>query len=198
MAENRPQLGALIATIGAALLAVSVFLPWYALSLTASGAASAQQGLNNLAQQYGNTAFQSQARTVGAGFSALAGQPVATLSAHQALKYLSVLLLILAAIAFVAALLSLVGAAPSQTGGGQIALVGLVAALCVLYRIVAPPVSEEGVLAVSLSWGSWLALGSSLAIIAGGLRPHRVGSAKPSTAELEKAWAGLSGWTPGA
>jgi hypothetical protein len=194
MAEDRPRTGALIAAVGAALLAVSVFQPWYALTLTASGAASAQQALNNVALQFGNAAFQSQAKGLGSGFNAFAGHQLATLSAHQALKYLYVVLLILAAVAFVSALSRLAGA--SQASGGQIALVGLMATLCVLFRMVAKPVAEEEVFSLSLSWGIWLALGSCFAIIIGGAWPRHAGSTKASAATRDKALEALSGWTP--
>jgi hypothetical protein len=174
MAGDRPRTGALIATVGAALLAVSVFLPWYSLTLTANGAASAQQALDNVTLQFGNAAFQSQAKSLGSGFNAFAGHQLATLSAHQALKDLYVVLLILAAVAFASALSCLAGA--SHASGGQIALVGLMAALCVLFRMVAKPVAEAEVFSLSLSWGIWLALGSCIAIIAGGAWPRHTGS----------------------
>jgi hypothetical protein len=53
MRELTPS-GSLLAAAGAAMLAVSVFLPWYALTLTANGVAAAQQGLNQAAQLFGN------------------------------------------------------------------------------------------------------------------------------------------------
>jgi hypothetical protein len=194
MVGDRLRFGPLISAIGAALLGVSVFLPWYSVSLTASGAASAQQALNSVAQQFGNATFQAQASTVGAGFNAFAGHQVATLSAHQLLKYISVVLLILAAIALLAALLRLAGASePIQAGGSQIALVGIVATLCVLFRMVERPVPPEDVFSLSLSWGIWLALVSSAAIIVGGLWPTSTSRAAGSP---EQSWDKLSGWTP--
>jgi len=197
MAEDRPRTGPLVVAVGAAVLAVSVFQPWYAVTLTASGVASAQQAINNLAVQYGNAAFQAQARGLGSSFTALAGHQVATLSAHQALKYLHVVLLILAAVAFVWALLHLAGASqPTQASGPQIALIGAMATLCVLFRMVDRPAAQEEVFSLSLSWGAWLALGSSLAIVAGGLWPRHTGPTNPSDATLRKALDGLSGWTP--
>jgi len=171
MAEDGPRIGSLIAAVGAPLLAVSVFQPWYALSVTAAGATSAQQAFSKLAVQFGNAALQSQAQGVASRFNALAGRQVATLSADQALKYAHIVLLILAAAAFVSALSRLAGV--SQVSDGQIALIGL-----------------------SLSWGSWLALGSSLAIAVGGVWPRLTRSATPSAATLGKTWEGLSGWTP--
>lgn len=170
MVEDHLRLGSLISAVGAALLAVSVFLPWYGVTLTASGAASAQQALNNVAQQYGNATFQSQAKVIGLGFGAFTGHQVTTLSAHQALKYLDVILLILAAIAFLAALLRLAGASGSiQTSAGQIAFVGLLATVCVLFRMVERPAPLEEVFSLSLSWGIWLALASSVAVVVGSL-----------------------------
>src|SRR5258708_38961496 len=85
MVDNRLRFGPLLSVLGAALLGGSVFLPWYALSLTPSGAASAQEVLNNVAHTYGNTSFQARASSVGAEFSAFAGHQLATLSAHELL-----------------------------------------------------------------------------------------------------------------
>jgi hypothetical protein len=194
MVEDRRKIGPLISAAGAALLGVSIFLPWYGISITASGAASAQQALNNAAQEFGNAAFQAQAKTVGAGFSAYAGRQVTTLSAHQLLKDLSVLLLILAAIALVMALLRLAAtSAPTLASGSQIVVVGLVAIACVLFRMLDRPAPAEGVFSLSLSWGVWLALGSSVAIVLGGLWPTH---AVRETSSPGVAWDKLSGWTP--
>jgi hypothetical protein len=194
MAEDGPRTGALIAALGAALLAVSVFQPWYGLSLTAAGVASAQQAFNNLALRFGNAALQSQAQGLASRFNAVAGHQVATLSADQALKYMHIVLLILAAAALVSALSRLAGA--SQASGGQIALIGLPATIGVLFRMVAKPVAAEEVFSLSLNWGIWLALGSSLAITVGGVWSYHPRSATPSAATLDKTWEGLSGWTP--
>jgi hypothetical protein len=88
-------------------------------------------------------------------------------TAHQALKDISVILLLLAAVALLASLLRL--ARVSEIGGRQIALVGFVAALCVLFRMLSPPGSHTDLISLSLGWGSWLALASAAAIIGGGL-----------------------------
>jgi hypothetical protein len=199
MIEDRVRLGSLVSVVGAALLAVSVFLPWYGVTLTAGGVASAQQALNNVAQQYGNATFQTQAKAIGLGFSTFTGHQVTTLSAHQALKYLNVILLILAAVAFLVALLRLAGASESsQTGGGQVALVGLLATVCVLFRMVERPAPLEQVFSLSLSWGIWLALASSVAIVIGGLWSTLTSSPNPSASSLAAVWDELSGWTPDA
>lgn len=199
MVEDRLRLGSLVSALGAALLAVSVFLPWYGVSLTAGGVASAQQTLNNVAQQYGNATFQNQAKAIGLGFSAFAGHQLTTLSAHQAFKYLNVILLILAAIAFVVALLRLADVSQSsQTSGGQVALIGLVATACVLFRMVDRPAPVEQVFSLSLGWGIWLALASSVAVVVGSLWSTLTRSQNPSAGSLASAWDGLSGWTPDA
>jgi hypothetical protein len=187
MVDDRVRFGLLVSALGAALLGVSVFLPWYALSLTAGGAASAQQVLNNVAHQYGNTSFQAQASSVSAEFSAFAGHQLATLSAHQLLKDIGPALLILAAIALLAALMQLAGvSAPIQADGGQIALVGIAASLCVLFRMVDPPAHQQAFVSLSLGWGIWLALASSVAIVVGALWPSSAGRAANASAQ---------GWT---
>lgn len=196
MDEDRLRFGPLCAAIGAAVLGVSVFLPWYSLSLTTAGVAYAQQGLNSVAQQFGNAAFQGLANTIGARFNALAGDQVASLSAHQLLKDISVVLLILAAIALVAALLRLAGPPESsQAGGGHIALVGIVAVLCVVFRMVELPIPQEDYFSMSLSWGIWVALGSSAAIVVGGLWS---GGESHAVSAPQQRWDKLSGWTPDA
>ncbi len=169
MVDDRSQLGFLIAAVGAAVLAVSVFLPWYGVSITASGAASAQQELATVAQQYGNTTFQTGASELGAEFSSLAGRQLTTVSAHQALKDISLILLALAGISLLASLLRLAGInGLLEAGGGQIALAGCVAALFVLYRMLTPPGAQTDLVSLSLSWGIWLALLSAAAIAVGG------------------------------
>jgi len=186
----------MIATVGAALLAVSVFLPWYSFRVTAQGAASAQQALESVAAQFGNTAFQDEAKTIGSGFGALAGRQLATVSAHDVFKDFYLVLLILAAIAFFAALARLAGAELSAWGsGGQIALVGLLAALYVAFRMVDRPTPPGEAFTVSLGLGIWLALGSSLAIVVGAMWPNGAGG-QADSAQLAETWEGFSGWTP--
>lgn len=170
MVDDRAPLGLLIAALGAAVLAVSVFLPWYGVSITAAGAASAKQELASEAQQYGNTTFQTTASALGAGFSSLAGRQLATVSAHEALKDISPMLLVLAGISLVASLLRLADVTGLlEAGGGQIALAGGAAALCVLFRMLTRPGAQTDLVSLSLSWGIWLALLGAAAIVVGGL-----------------------------
>jgi hypothetical protein len=177
MAADRAPLGLLVAALGAAVLAVSVFLPWYGVGITAAGAVSAQQEIAAVAQQYGNTALQTEASQVGAGFSALAGRQLATVSAHDVLKDIGPMLLVLAGISLLASLLRLAGIGGLlEAGGGQIALAGGAAALCVLFRMFVRPAAQTNLLSLSLSWGIWLALLGAAGIVAGGLF---AGSARP-------------------
>ncbi len=170
MVDDRAARGLLIAALGAAVLAVSVFLPWYGVSITAAGATSAQEQLASAAQQYGNTTFQTAASEVGATFGSLAGRQLATVSAHDVLKDLSPMLLVLAGAALLASLLRLAGIPGLlEAGGGQIALAGSAAALCVLFRMLAPPNAQTDLVSLSLSWGVWLALLGAVAIVVGGL-----------------------------
>jgi hypothetical protein len=163
-------------------LGLSVFLPWYAVTLTASGAASAQQELSAVAQEYGNASLQSAAGSVGADFSALAGQQIATLNAHQLLKVLSVVLLILASISLLAALFRLAGVSGLiEAGGGQIAALGGLAGILVLFRMLEPPAPPGAVVSLTLSWGICLALASSTAIVLGGFWATSTHKASRST-----------------
>ncbi len=188
----------MVAAAGAAVLALSVYQPWYSLALTADGAAQAQSAFNSAAQQFGNAQLQSQASSLSSRFGALTGQEITTLSANQALKYLHVVLLILAAIAFLAAVRRLVATAhPIQADGDQtVLLIGVLAGLCVLYRMVAPPTTVEEVFTLSLSWGIWLALASCAAIVIGGALSRRAARSGASSDGMEDNWKNLSGWTP--
>jgi len=194
MGNDSSKYGSALSALGAAILAVSVFLPWYGISLTASGITYAQHGLNTVAQQYGNALFQSEANNLSSSFTSLIGRQITTLSAHQVLKYLDTLLVVLAVLAFLAALGHLVGTA--NTGRGQIAFVGLVATACVLFRMVNPPLPQAAPFTLSLSWGIWLALAGSIAIVAGDLWPSSGTASGQSGTTFEKAWGGMSGWTP--
>jgi len=169
MVNDRSPLGFLIAALGAAVLAISVFMPWYGVTITASGVASAQQELATVAQQYGNPTFQTSANQVGAEFNSLAGRQLTTVTAHQAVKDVSRMLLLLAGLSLLASLLRLAGFSGLEGGGGSIAVAGSLAVLLVLYRMLSPPGGATDLVSLSLSWGSWLALLSAAAIVAGGI-----------------------------
>jgi hypothetical protein len=171
MVDNRaPRGGLAVSALGSAVLAVSMFLPWYSLGFTANGAAAERQQFAALAQQYGsagNVSMQAMADRVGEGFSSIVGRQLVTLSAHEALKDLSVVVLVLAGASLLASLLLLADVV--DVSGGQIALVGFAATLCVLFRMLSPPHPHTELVAYSLSWGSWLALAASLAVAGGAL-----------------------------
>jgi hypothetical protein len=201
MADDRPRYGPLVATVSSAALAVSVFLPWYGVSLTANGTAYFQQEAQTLATQYGNASLQSEVGSLNAKVGALAGVQVATVSAHEALKYLSVVILLIAAAAFLTALLGLVSTASFSPGASSLAGLGALAAVCVVFRMCVRPLPPGGdqYLSLSLQYGAWLALLSSVGVLLGGAWPHR--SASPDAGAMkqsEELWSGLSGWTPDA
>ena len=202
MSEDRPGYGPLIATASAALLALSVFLPWYGVSLTASGTAYFQQVTDKVVTQWGNAALQSQLAAVNARASGLAGQQLTTLSGHQALKHTSIVLLVLGGVALLLALLRLVDppGLPSAKGSSITGL-GVIATICVLFRMGEPP-SAPGQFAeyfsLSLHYGAWLALVSSLGIVLGSVGPRVVSPRAGSARESQNLWAEFSGWTPDA
>jgi hypothetical protein len=170
MNDDRAPLGLLIAAVGAAALAISVFEPWYGLSLTASGATAAQQQLAAFAQQYGNAALQAKVDAVGARYNALVGHRLLTVSAHQAFGHISLILLVLAGIALLSALLRLADARGLFYASGKlISLLGALAAGAVIFRIAVKPDGVPAFIPLSLSWGIWLALLSAGAILAGGV-----------------------------
>jgi hypothetical protein len=170
MVEARAPLGLLIATLGAAVLAISVFLPWYGLSITQPGATAGKRQLVSAAQQYGNTTLEKKVSGVTQRFDSLIGRQLATVSAHQALEHVSLFLLLLAGIALVASLLRLADMRRLLFAtGGQVAFVGGVAAVVVIVRIVRPPGEPGQLIALTLTWGIWVSLLSAAAIVAGGL-----------------------------
>jgi hypothetical protein len=201
MTGDRPRYGLLVSAFGAVVLAVAVFLPWYGVSFTAAGIAFAQQAGDQAAAQFGNAALQSYMGEYHATLSTLAGHQIAALSAHEALKDLNVVLLLLAGAAIVIALLALAGAGFSSASSpdghrGPLALLGLLAAACVLFRILDPPTPAGGVLALSVREGAWLALLGSAAIVVGTFLPERLPERGSSDAALQGTWSELSGWTP--
>jgi hypothetical protein len=197
MVGDRARYGLLTSTLGAIVLAVSVFLPWYGVSFTAAGLSFAQQIGDQAASQLGNAALQGYMSSFHANLSSLAGHQFLALSAHQALKDMNVVLLVLAGLAIAISLMALAGPGPSSDGHrAPLALLGTIATVCVIYRMVDSPTSAGNFLAFSLREGTWLALLGSVAIVVGALWPHRLRSATPSDAQLKRVWSELSGWTP--
>jgi hypothetical protein len=174
MASDRSRYGLLVSALGSVLLAVSVFLPWYSLSMTPDGASFAANFAQDFARQFGNDSLQQLAVGVHGNLVSPSGQQIAALSAHQALHDLSVVLLVLAGIALLDSLFTMArSAAPAGAGTGRVvALVGVIATVCVAYRMAAPPIPAGGLVALSLREGSWLALLGSLMIVLGPIWPQ--------------------------
>ena len=199
MSHERSATGAITATASAALLAVSVFLPWYGVELTAQGIAYFERFTGELAAQFGNATLQGDVGQLNTRVSTLAGVQLTTVTAHQALKYLSVVILIAAAGAFVAALMRQAGAVDAASADRSIVALGILAAACVAFRMIArPPLpAGEQYFSISLHYGAWLALVSSVGVVAGGLWAQRAG-APPRVEHQGDPWSDLSGWTPSA
>ena len=128
---------------------------------------------------------------------ALAGKQLVSITAHQAFSTISVVLLICGGLGVLIALVPLAREMSSDFDGTApwLALLGVIAAACVLYRMAVRP-SENALLTLSLREGSWLALLGSLGLVLGGLWPRRLRSTRASESALDDAWSGLSGWTP--
>src|SRR5437762_13859036 len=105
MDDDHAPVGLLISALGAVALALSLFAPWYGLTVTQSGTVAAQQELATAAHQYGNAALQAQVHSLGPRLARLTGHQVATVSAHESLRRENLILLALAATALLASLL---------------------------------------------------------------------------------------------
>ncbi len=199
MTGDRSRYGLLVSATGAIMLAISVFLPWYGVSFTPNGIALVQQTSDQVAAQFGNAALQSYMSGLHASLGGLAGQQVGAVSAHQVLHDLNIVLLVLAGLAMIDALLPLARTGTSLPGGagGSVVLLGALASVCVLYRMVDPPAPAGDILSLSLREGAWLALLGSIAMVLGGIWPRSVSPSASSDEPAPGIWSGLSGWTPG-
>lgn len=196
--ESRSTYGLLASALGAILLAISVFLPWYGVGFTAQGIATAQQTAEQVGARFGNAALQSELGSLHASLGTLVGREFTSLSAHQALSTLSVVLLILAGLGILLALLALAGpaAAASEANRVPLALLGLIAAACVAFRMIDKPTPAGDLLSLSLREGAWLALLGCACMAAGALWPVRGRTATAGSGTSANVWSELSGWTP--
>jgi hypothetical protein len=170
MVSDRAPIGLSIAALAAAVLAISVFTPWYGVSITATGAATAKQQLNYVAKQYGNATLQARANQIGRQFDSLAGRQLTTASARQTMGRASTIILALAGIALLASLLRLADMRGLlAASGGQVALLGALAAGVVVFRMFSRPDPAANFVSLSLSWGIWLSYVSATVVVAGGL-----------------------------
>jgi hypothetical protein len=197
MQANRSRYGLMVSSLGAILLIVSVFLPWYGISVTPAGASLIGQVGDQFAAQFGNAALQSYVGGLHGTFASLAGQRLGGVSAHQVLSHVSVVLLVLAALALLDAMLPLARASAVPDGaGGAVVLLGLLAGAVVVYRMVSPPTPAGNIIALSLREGAWLALMGSLMMAVGGFWPSSLPGITSAEARGTDIWASLSGWTP--
>lgn len=186
MTNERSRYGLMVSSLGAALLAGSLFLPWYRVSVTRAGAGSLSSLGGRLEAELGG---------LHGTIAALAGQKLGALTAEQALSALPVILLVLAGLALVDALLPLVraGSGIPAGAGGAVVLLGIVASGCVLYRMVVPPAPAGELVALSLREGAWLSLIGSLMVALGGLWPASLPAIAPGEAFGADIWASLTG-----
>jgi len=191
MTNERSRYGLLVSSLGAALLAGSLFLPWYRVSVTETGASSLGHLGSRVAAHLGGGGLGGLHGTL----ALLAGQQVGALTAEQALSVLTVILLVLAGLAMLDALLPLVrsGAALPAGAGGAVVLLGAVAGACVVYRMVAPPVPAGELVALSLREGAWLSLAGAVMVALGGLWPASLPAIAPAEAFGNDIWASLTG-----
>jgi len=200
MARDRSPYGFLACALGAVVLGLAVFLPWYGVGITAQGVAAVESRDNQVVAQFGNAALQQQLSGVHAELSSIAGHQIGSISAHQAFSRIGPLLLIVAGLGILIALISVARERPSDfdASGGWVALLGAIALVCVLYRMLARPAGEQPFLTLSLREGAWLALLGAAAMIAGGLWPRRMraDADQASPEKLEDVWSAFSGWTP--
>ena len=197
MGVDRSRYGLFVAAIGAAVLAVSVFLPWYDVSFTQYGANAAAQAGQEVIDRFGNSSLSTYAAALPAEAAKLAGRPIGALSAHDILENISVVLLIIAGLALLDAMVPLArgGRAP-EGAGGALVLAGLLAAVLVIFRIAVPPGAAGEYLSLSVREGAWTALLGAGAILAGGLWPRSTAPAAAAPEPSQGVWNTLSGWTP--
>jgi hypothetical protein len=192
MTGERSRYGLLVSSLGAALLAGSLFLPWYAVSVTRAGANSLGSAL---AAPVGAGGLQAYAGGLHGTIAALAGEKVGALTAEQALSALSVVLLVLAGLALLDALVPLArgGSRIPEGAGGAVVVLGILATGFVLYRMIAPPAPPTEMLALSLREGAWLSLLGALMVALGGLWPRAIPAAPgPFSGDI---WASLTSGT---
>lgn len=195
--ESRSTYGLLVSALGAVLLAVAVFLPWYGVSFNAHAIAAAEQASEQFVAQYGNAALQSHLGSLHTSLTGLVNHEVFALSAHQALSTLNVVLLIIAGLGILIALLALAGPASASSEANRVplALLGLLGAACVVFRMVDRPLPAGELISLSLREGAWLALLGCLCMAAGAFWTRRAPVVRTAS-QGGDVWSEMSGWTP--
>jgi hypothetical protein len=197
MTSERSRYGLFVSSLGAALLAGSLFLPWYAVSVTQAGAGSLGHLGSQLAAHLGTGSLQAYAGGLHGTIAALAGQKVGALTAEQALSALTVVLLVLAGLSLLDALVPLARRTSRvpEGAGGAVVVLGILASGCVLYRMIAPPTPAGELVALSLREGAWLALLGSLMVALGGMWPRSLPAISTAEAFGGDIWASLTSGT---
>jgi len=119
------------------------------------------------------------ARGAHAGVSA--SRVAATVDAFHALPGMTVVLLVLGALAMLDVTAPVVRTRGPLPGGagGSLVLLGAIAAAFTLYRMIDPPTLAGGAYATTLREGAWLALMGSLTMMLGGMWPRYAASGEP-------------------
>lgn len=196
MSAERSPYGHAIAGAGGLALAISVFLPWFAVTTPQS---TIDQLLGKVDQSSPLGQFETRAITQGAAY--LQAHPV-TVTAQNLYSRTWIVLLVIGVLALLLSVAALARSAPLFAGGDQVplGLLGLAAAGLTAYRLV-HPVSWHSLTFVAFDFsrreGGWIALAGAVAVLAGGALSNRT-RRSPQAADATTVWADLSGWTPGA
>jgi hypothetical protein len=161
MSDSRLRPGHLVALAGAAVTAVALWLPWYAVTLP---------------QQLRQAAADGAAGAMPSMLGQLARELISVLPEHleatgwQALDGVDVALLVIAVVVAGAVLLAAGAAAPGvkvdAAGAARVASVaGAAATGLVLLKLVDPPGPHE---IVSVRYGAWVALAGGVLMLTGG------------------------------
>jgi len=168
MTTERSRYGLFVSALGALVLAVSVFLPWYA-----------------------RISAPLVAAPVGHRAGAITGQ-----QALSGMSVLLLALAGLALLDALFAIARAVSMAPDGAGGAVVVL-GVLASAFVIYRMAQPPADLSASASVSLQEGAWTALLGSLMISLGGLWPRALPGIVPGEGLAPDFWSTLTGRTPG-
>jgi hypothetical protein len=189
MSDSRLRPGHLVALVGAAMTALALWLPWYAISLP---------------QELRRAAADGAAGGLPPTLGALTRELITVLPEHieatgwQALDGGDVALLVLAAVVAAAVLLAAGAAAPGiqvdLAGATRVATVaGAAAAGFVLLKLVDQPGPNE---IVSVRYGAWAALAGGALMLAGGAMASLDAARPAPVPPLAPAYTPPSGTAP--
>jgi hypothetical protein len=192
MESTPPRIGQAVTAVGGILTAISVYQPWYGLGFTSAAVGAAELQIRSI------PGLAPYAAGVGAQASTFAGHSVVGLSAHQVLHHISVVLLVIGAVAILAGLAGLVSTRVvlPVAAGQLLAALGFIGLLLTVYRMVSPPNPEPELITLTLKIGSVMSLIGCAAIMAGAVWPAHAAAASEAPADPAGVWSELSGWTP--